>query len=148
MKSILNINLKELINLSYLTANPLPKFIYINYFIILSIDLFLVWVIFLYLYILKKTYKTPIYNVFRKISWISFYLCILLLVLLYSRAFGIAFLSMRLFLEIYLLILIVFIVYFAIYFLFFLKKDNIEYYKKITREKYLPKKKRNKSKKS
>ncbi len=143
---ILGINIKQLINLSYITATTGSHFTYINYFLVLMFDLFLIWLIFLYLYIFKKKKETPLYNIFRRLSWASFYLCILLIILLFSREYSIPFLSMRLLLELFILILLVILLYFIFYFIFRLKKDTISYYKEITKNKYLPKKKKNKKK--
>ena len=144
--NILGLNIKQLFELSYITATPSSSFHYMNYFLVLNFDFFLIWVIFLVLYIFKLKKDTPMYYIFRKISWISFYLCLLLIALLFSRDYSVPFLSIRLLLEIFMLISSLVIVYFVYYFIFKLKKDTISYYKEITKNKYLPKKKKYKKK--
>ena len=87
--NFLGINIKQLFNWAYITAVPSSSFHYINYFLILTFDFFLIWVIFLALYIFKSKKDSPIYNIFRKISWSAFYLCLLLIALLFSRDYSV-----------------------------------------------------------
>ena len=145
---ILGINFKNLINLGYITQTPGSHFTFINYFLILMFDLFIIWVIFLFIYLLKKEKGTPIYNIFKKLSWSAFYMSIFLMGLLYARIYTVPFVSMRLILELYIILFVALFIYYLVYFIFFLKKDTIKFYRELTIQKYIPKKKKKNRRKS
>lgn len=134
----------KLINLKYIFETPPVKFTYIIYFYILLVILYIFWIIGLYVYIFRTEKKTPKFRFIRKISWTAFTLLFILLILLFSRKNAIIFLSWRILLELFIVGFLVSFLYFLYYFLFRLKKNTKKYYSEITRQKYLPKKKKRK----
>ncbi len=134
----------KLINLKYIFETPPVRFSYIIYFYILLVILYIFWVIGLYIYIFRTEKKTPKFRFIRKVAWTSFALLFILLILLFSRKNAIIFLSWRILLELLIVGFLFSFLYFLYYLLFKLKKNTKKYYSEITRQKYLPKKKKRK----
>ena len=134
----------KLINLKYIFETPNTSFKYILYFYILLVILYIIWLVGMYIYIFRTDKGAPKFRFIRKISWFSFAYLFILLILLFSRKNAILFLSWRVLLELFIICFLFSFLYFLYYFLFKLKKNMKKHYSEITRQKYLPKKKKRK----
>lgn len=135
----MRIDFHKLLNFKYLVQTPPSTFVFFIPIIVIVIILFCIWVLFLYYYIFKADKGSPKFKYFRKISWVSFIFSLILTFFLYARR---VFLPIYTRLDIFIILVLatVLLCVFLYYFLFSLSKDTVNYYKEITKRKYMPKK--------
>ncbi len=135
----MNIDFYKLLNFKYLVQTPPSTFVFFVPIITIIGILFCIWVLFMYYYVFKIEKGSPKFKYFKKVSWTAFIFSVILTFVLYARR---VFIPMYTRLDIIVLLfftVVLFCVFFY-YFLFSLGKDTVDYYKEITKRKYMPKK--------
>ncbi len=135
----MKIDFLKLLNFKYLIQTPPSAFMFFVPIIVIVIILFCIWVLFMYYYIFKSDKGSPKFKYFKKISWVSFVFSLILTFFLYARR---VFLPIYTRLDIFIILILIIVLFFVFlyYCLFSLSKDTFNYYKEITKRKYMPKK--------